>query len=159
MRTFTPENPATLQEVFDISVNHLRRQGVKSIDWNGMCRYRLYSDDHVFMCAAGPLIPDVEYHTGLEGKNAYDIDSTRANTARVVARYLCWPEVPMSSERPGGYLIHALQQCHDYTSPGGWERNWQRIAAKFDLIYTPPIGWGKETRASRPSQTTKHEKR
>jgi hypothetical protein len=51
------------QEVFDIVVDHLRKQGQPSIGSQGSCAYR---GDKGRRCAIGVLIPDSKYSSSLE---------------------------------------------------------------------------------------------
>ncbi len=125
--------PMTLQEIFDTSVNHLRKQGRKSVlpaddGYSPVaCRYRLPLDDGTcLMCAAGPFITD--YVPEMEGNGWHFITE----------RY---PEniVPALSERANG-LIQRLQNVHDRYPPADWEPQWEAIAYDWsnDVVYTPP---------------------
>lgn len=55
------------QEVFDKVLNHLLKQGRKSVDSDGRCLYRAPNGDK---CAIGCLIPDELYTPELEGNGA-----------------------------------------------------------------------------------------
>ncbi len=54
----------TKQEYFDKTVEHLARQGHRSINAEGQCRYRMPTGE---MCAFGIFIPDELYSEDLEG--------------------------------------------------------------------------------------------
>jgi hypothetical protein len=58
--------PTTEQEVFDLVATGLLKQNRKSTDGFGGCFYRGKDD---CKCAAGLLIPDKYYHSGLEGSS------------------------------------------------------------------------------------------
>ena len=55
------------QEIFDKVVDHLRKQGHRSVDEYGSCMYRAPNGD---MCAVGCLIPDNLYRPVIEGIEA-----------------------------------------------------------------------------------------
>lgn len=58
----------TKQEMFDIIVKGILKQGCQSIDGKS-CKYR---GPNTHKCAAGLLIPDEKYSSDLEGKIAMD---------------------------------------------------------------------------------------
>ena len=122
----------TNQEVFDISVNHLRKQGRKSSagkkadDITGIvtddCRYRLKDGDTILMCAAGPFIPDEVYNEKMEGKGPWGL------------KYKKVYEFPgINVEFLGG-----LQEIHDGCEVAEWESEWEEFAKKNNVVYTPP---------------------
>jgi hypothetical protein len=112
----------TNQEIYNISVNHLRRQGKKSLLKEGatMCAYRGIGG---LMCAAGPFIPDDKYTSNLEQNSINDL-------------YLQYGLFEDLNRR----LLTDLQMIHDDYQPSAWEEEWERLAHKWNLAYTPK-GW------------------
>jgi len=111
----------TKQELFDISLNHIRQQGGPSVNKSGGCVYR--SKDG-FGCAAAPFIneyvPEMEDHSwgGLCG---------------------AWPDHldPSAVEHYG--FVSRLQWCHD-ASPindfmSSYEGRMRRLAEREGLQY------------------------
>ncbi len=120
MITLTTLTKATTQEVFDQAVNHLRRQGTKSVDryWDE-CRYRTEEKDGtILMCAAGCFISEGEYDAEqMEGRSW-----TTQNT---------W--VPSEHTK----LIKALQNIHDTKDIEDWEQEFTTLALQHNTKYTP----------------------
>lgn len=56
---------------------HLIEQGERSIDDDGLCRYRQRANGKVLACAVGCVIPDEYYSEDIEG---YDVDGAAAET-------------------------------------------------------------------------------
>lgn len=115
MITLATLEKATVQEVFDQIVNHLREQKVPSADDSGdMCMYRKEKDGVVLKCAAGCLIADNEYNPN-------------------------WEDVPWGHLRvPNAHkpLITDLQMVHD-SGVDFWESGFQRVAIEYNLQHTP----------------------
>jgi hypothetical protein len=118
-----------LQEIFDKSVAHLRKQGVQSInqslsDSEGMpfCAYR---GDNGRMCAIGCLIPDSQYEKRYEGKTASWVAEEEQVTAIT---------------RIQGNNLNELQRIHDQNSPDDWENLWSYFAETRGLTFTPLEG-------------------
>lgn len=111
----------TAQQVFDKVVDHLRKQDKHSLFFEGKpeetCAYR---GDNGRMCAAGCLIPDIEYTADIENKT--------------------WDILVESKHVPSAHedLIKALQRTHDWSLPFDWEKGFRDNAAKFNLTYVPP---------------------
>lgn len=105
----------TAQEVFDISVNHLRKQGTKSRNSQGMCLYRAADGSK---CAAGPLLRE-EAVASCENNSWYSL----AQRGSV-------PEIHRE-------LVSELQATHDGAGRCDWEEAWQHLASRSSLIYTP----------------------
>lgn len=110
----------TEQQVFDKIVEHLRKQGAKSLmgsdDTALKCAYR--GNDNR-MCAAGCLIPDDEYSPEIES--------------------WVWANLAKNGIVPNNHahLIWDLQNVHDLWPTEDWERKFHTIAQKYGLIYTP----------------------
>jgi len=70
MTEYTPDidiSTATRQQMFDFMLNHLRNQGMPSVDediGDSACMYR---GDNGLMCAIGCMIPDQLHNPKLEG--------------------------------------------------------------------------------------------
>lgn len=110
----------TLQETFDIVVNHLRQQNTKSLASNGFtCLYR---GKYGRKCAAGVLIPDSKYQPDLELKSC---------TEETVSKILL-------EEGHDIYLVRELQNIHDLYDIPNWEFHFQRCAKLFNLVYNLP---------------------
>ena len=114
----------TRQEIFDEVVAHLRKQGCRSMrsyDGTGTlkCAYRGAEGTR---CAIGCLIPDDRYDESLEGDNAED------------------PTVREAAGISSGDTLLAirLQNIHDGADPESWESSFSKVAADFELTYTPP---------------------
>jgi hypothetical protein len=116
-----------LQELFDKSVTHLRKQGVKSVnkslaDESGaFCSYR---GDNGLMCAIGCVIPDKEYELGFEGKLASYVAKRGVSTLQgLTAR-----------------AMNHLQAIHDNDPTERWEGKWKNFAMLHNLKFTPLKG-------------------
>ncbi len=123
--------PMPLQEIFDTSVNHLRKQGRRSsltpdsirLCGDG-CKYRLPQDDGTtLMCAAGPFI--VHYKPAMESQSWSDVSHI-------------FPDAVVPMDVVGIKLTNRLQRVHDNYLPADWEEEWQDVAITYDLVYTPP---------------------
>lgn len=120
-----PTKDSTLQEIFDFVVLKLREQGAKSMSPKGNpdsttginCAYR---GDKGRKCAAGHLIPDDQYHPSFEGSRA-----------RVLPYFRGWSE-------PARELVERLQSIHDFRKTTSWETEFQALAERNSLTYTPP---------------------
>lgn len=110
------------QEIFDIVVTHLRKQGCKSFDDEKDCC--MYRGPNGTKCAAGCLIPDDVYDPMFEMTvwSGVELDSARAYIGE---------EHTM--------LIERLQKVHDDHTPSVWEDYFQSVADDFNLTYTPPV--------------------
>ena len=97
---------ATEQEVFTQMVNHMIKQGKRSLS-EGDCSYRGSSG---LKCPGGCLIADDEYRQGMEGSNWLGlIDDEYATKAHVD-------------------LIMLVQSVHDGVEPEGWESKLSELA-------------------------------
>lgn len=114
----------TNQEAFTIMVQHLRKQGVRSTKPGGtrstddyLCYYRAGK----LKCAVGALIPDEQYHPGMEGL-----------PVRLVQRN--WPVLKGIS--PG--LLSSMQNLHDKVDPEKWEGQFPLLAQDYKLEVPKP---------------------
>lgn len=109
------------QRVFDMSVNHLRKQKARSMSPGGPNEYPVcaYRGEQGMMCAAGIFLNDRDAKL-CEGKS--------------------WDWLADNKMVPTNHhnLIVALQCCHDYLIVPEWETRLKKIARDFNLIYNPP---------------------
>lgn len=123
----------TAQQLFEISVKHLRKQGQKSFRFlppdeklGEMYQSRYRSNDGM-MCAIGVLIPDIEYRPEMEGKDVGDlINGNLLITMRAAEFY--------KHRR----LLDALQKVHDQKPIPEWEKQWRMVADDLMLKYPKP---------------------
>ena len=113
-----------MQEVFDKTVNHLRKQGRKAMDDEGRCKYRTWDN---LRCAVGCHIPDEYYSPALEGTSIYTAD----DNWEFLMEALGFSEDEFK-------LLSDLQKTHDNESVGNWEPDFKRVAKKYQLVYTAP---------------------
>lgn len=113
----------TNQEVFDIIVKGLRKQGKPSLsETEGMCLYRGPSNSK---CAVGLLIKDSEYTPKMEGKSLYSIMNSYSSLDRF---------------RPNESLLEAMQKLHDTSAINNslWlehmEAGYNWVAERFNLV-------------------------
>jgi len=123
----------TAQQLFEISVNHLRQQKQKSFvalfsNELGVtqydCRY-ISPDGH--HCAIGILIPDTEYKKEMEGKLVSDLINDNFLSVERSAEFY-------KHKR----LLNALQDIHDRKPISEWEKQWRMLAADLHLKYPKP---------------------
>lgn len=114
MITLKTLSKATCQEVFDQVVKHLRKQGAKSVDSVGYCKYRTRNG---LKCAAGCLIGDDEYNEGMEGVSWFNLNDEGAHEGSHMD------------------LIHDLQVMHDQYEVDLWENRLVEIANKHYVEY------------------------
>ena len=122
----------TFQEAFDVCVNHLLTQKVRSRAWvdayeDYACRYR---GDKGLMCGIGPLIADDFYTPSLEG--------LEASHPLVLASIIDsgWGDLfergrPSVSEN--AYLLDCIQNIHDRVEPEEWEEALMKFAIRNQL--------------------------
>ena len=111
------------QQTFDTIVNHLRKQGGKSVVY--VCKvytYCAYRGAEGRKCAAGCLIPDSIYTKNMEGFSFCAIIDMNENLY-----YL----------RPFTNMIGELQSMHDAFDVTEWEDEMKAIAHRYEVIYTP----------------------
>ena len=111
----------TEQEAFDRMVNHLRKQGKKSV--HEITRTCLYRHPDGLKCAVGALIPDELYKPDFETRTASDVFklSTHLNSLFVHDIYL---------------LLDRMQEIHDFAEPHHWEERFKEVAEEYYLRYT-----------------------
>lgn len=121
----------TDQQFYDETINHLRRQKVKSIrrsmeDEYGVSTICAYRGDNGTTCAIGCHIPDELYDPSMEGSGI----NTLIKEYPEVATHLCENTELMSS----------LQLFHDRMSHNTevFEEEAERIAHVYHLKYTAP---------------------
>lgn len=126
------------QEVFDTVVNHLRAQGKRALNQNGICSYRT-SDG--LKCAFGILIRDDEYFPGMETMNASIILGNSQLFSPLVEFVLHENQLKPLRERLLSHrrLIQRLQNVHDTSDTFSWENSFEIIASCEELVYTPPV--------------------
>ena len=112
----------TPQETFDRVVAHLRAQGIKSMDKNG-CMYR---GPNGTSCAVGCLIEDSEFSPILERRTINGLLSANDTPLTIKERLI-----------PHHILLQWLQNAHDNYDVEDWEKRFQSVAERFNLIYTP----------------------
>lgn len=111
-----------LQHVFDVMVNHLRKQQARAVNEKGNCRYKTADGS---MCAVGCLIAEEEYEQDLE---TLSLENTIG--------YLMAGQ--LQPQRLKSLLWHMRQLHDDTTDVTEWEPAFKLLAAEFDLIYTEP---------------------
>lgn len=103
----------TIQQVFDYVVAHLVNQGKQSVMRDHMYDGCAYRGNRGASCAVGCLIPDHEYHTGLESLSVEEI----VNDDLV-------PTLKKISSIPNMLqLLSSLQEFHDEADNWSWSKN------------------------------------
>ena len=116
------------QAIFDDVVEHLRKQEMKAII-GGACIYReLDPVNGDLKCAIGGVLPDELYDPEMEGNDIYGVVKNFPS----VERFFGGAEIV-------GFL-RVLQKVHDYDCEEEWESGFARVAAEYNLTYTPPQG-------------------
>lgn len=110
----------TAQQIFDIVVQHLRKQGERSLSKKGGCAYR---GANGLKCAVGVLIPDYKYKASLEQSLCTDPNVMEA--------------LPKDTH-PHIQMLRKLQATHDMDGPKFWEPKFRDIARSFNLNYKEP---------------------
>jgi len=113
----------TNQEIFDKIVAHLRQQKARSVEGN-VCLYR--STDGL-KCAVGCLINNNAYALELEGKA---VGAIEVRSALLVSG------IPADDENTIS-MLRRLQSTHDDKHPDRWELDFEYIAKRHNLTYTP----------------------
>lgn len=110
----------TAQGIFDQVVEHLRDQGVASINAElGICAYR---SPEGFKCAIGAVLTDEEYVPSMEGKSVEGLIRLGRFPLRLV---------------PVQNVLNDLQNIHDRYDPDKWENEFRVAAIHHGLTYTP----------------------
>lgn len=111
------------QETFDKVVNHLRKQNCRCMDSQG-CAYR---GENNMKCAAGFLIPDEVYSPELERESVRNCgELSRAGHLIIGLGH----DID---------LVFDLQLIHDGGETEDWEKEFKRVAEKYNLVYTPYV--------------------
>lgn len=113
----------TNQEIFDKIVAHLRQQKVRSTEDN-VCMYRSTIG---LKCAVGCLINDDAYSRDLESKGVGTIEVRSALLASGIP----------ADDGDTISMLRRLQSTHDDKHPDRWELDFEYIAGKHNLTYTP----------------------
>jgi hypothetical protein len=125
---------ASLQEIFDYGLAHVRKQRQKCVDKSGHCRMRGIDGT---MCVVGSMIDDELAKRADDGNIGSCPDENES----------LWREV-IGDDHAKYVLLHDMQQAHDqadtaYDDPDfmqGFERRMRGIPCKFPamgLVYTP----------------------
>lgn len=113
----------THQEIYNVVLFGLRKQGVASVEPGKGCRYR---GPNGAKCAVGMLIPDDKYH--------WEIETLGTSDDKVQA---C---LPFAMDSMVHHLLSMLQSAHDMDfrqSKEEWEIRMKNIAEQYNLEYTP----------------------
>lgn len=136
----------TKQQLFDMALAGVRKQGRKSITTKGRCAYTAWPG---LACAIGHCIPDEQLRADLDSiPEKTGFGSSIFSISKLADR----PDVALLVERMKPYLhpekvtwlfLEALQRCHD-TPPDcssfmtQFEEQMAAFARSFELKYTPP---------------------
>lgn len=116
------------QEIFDTVVNHLRKQGERSVEGDfGTCMYRLLKNGKMLKCAVGCLIDDDEYDPSMEKRTILSIFKPDSG--------LRIPKLRKLAGHAG--FLRRLQHIHDCVPVASWEREFKTAAKLYSLEYTP----------------------
>lgn len=106
----------TYQQTFDRVVKHLRKQGEKAQDDDG-CFYRIKRGNKLLRCAAGCLIPKAKYKPTMENKSCDYFE----------------PKQALIDLGHDVNFVRELQIIHDNFEVKDWEKQFQVIAARYNL--------------------------
>lgn len=116
------------QELFDLMVAHLRKQGTTAI-LDGMSAYHGLDDRR---CPVGAVIPDDLYDSRMEGKAITQLSKVLFLSNGGSIYHM--PEELNMFFRWHHNILKAMQHVHDTVPPALWEREFQVIAAKYKLL-------------------------
>jgi len=121
MKVITIHNyqEATKQEIFDFVANHLLTQNEKALNYSNECVYRTEKDNKVIKCAAGCLIPDVDYNSEIECKSW-----TKIGLGKFMSCVI---------DSDNDKIIRKLQQIHDNFLVSTWKDKLSILAKKENL--------------------------
>ena len=132
----------TQQEIFDVVLAHLRKQGEAAVDDLDECQYR--GPDGT-SCAVGCLIPDELYDPLIENVSAIQIMEGHVPFGRELDGPKLLPIMARITNLLGtesAALLSRLQYAHDtHLADNGlliWEAAMAGIAADFALHYAAP---------------------
>lgn len=106
------------QITFDTVVAGLRKQNARSVGENGGCLFRSPSGNK---CAVGMLVPDNLYNPLMDNPKS-DVTVWDLDVMKEHDRDLC----------------SALMLVHDQKLIEDWENQFEGVAVRFGLVYTPP---------------------
>lgn len=127
------QQPATAQEVFDRALSHLRQQGCRSMDDEGICVY--WNEDGLH-CGIGIFIRPEEYRSWMEGKPIAALllnDECPTRLYNELIEHIARPRAAVIQSS----LLETIQWLHDHVAADHWEESFQKLAKDFNLIYTP----------------------
>ena len=113
------------QQIFNIVVKHLRKQGKPALNTPDHLPRCLYRSPDGLKCAAGCLIPDDKYTPSLEGR----LNETHY---KIIGENLGFTLTETEIN-----LIRDLQNIHDNVAVHSWESGFKNIAIEFKLRYYP----------------------
>lgn len=109
------------QIAFDMAFTHLAQQGVPSYDEDeDCCRYRMEGGR---MCGIGPLIPDGEYSSDMEGHGVGEIKS------EAIVRAI---RLKVGGD-PNLGLLREIQRIHDQDHFRDWKSSAAALAKTHNL--------------------------
>jgi hypothetical protein len=134
-RAASEENRRYARDIFERCVNHLLKQGrrsmalnAESLDQNMQCVYR---GEDGLMCGVGCLIDDVYYSEELEGECSSETRVLWALRNSGVDATTTWYD---GAGRYSVYgLLSAVQELHDKMEPEDWRAEAATIAAAYCL--------------------------
>ena len=113
----------TPQQIYDIAVRHLHRQGRRSGKENVSGFSCLYRGPHGLMCGVGPFIPDAIYDSKMEGHSIIELFSEFSE--------LKWTMIGHDPQNTRSRLLDNIQAAHD--NPNLWDGNGQRKSERLTL--------------------------
>lgn len=141
MNATKPINSYTKQEAFDTMVAHLRRQGKPSVLTGGSSRiYCAYRGADGSKCAVGCLIPDDDYKPSFERLTIVGFGQLRLDLTNVQVNFLSDAQHSLHDQP-----FNEGRDNSPFVSGGPtfltlMERGAEQLAARYNLIYTPPVG-------------------
>lgn len=114
---------ATAQEVFDQVAQHLLAQGIKSMQEDQNCLYRLGD----LKCAAGCLIGDDEYTPSMDISGVDKEGQSQGSAWNSLIKRELVPDTIHTG------LIIRLQEIHDDNCPDEWEELLEEFADENNL--------------------------
>lgn len=118
--------PLTAQEIFTKAKDHLLSQMKRSNDpGRDMCLYRYNDGESTLKCAAGALIPDEVYESGMDSGR----DTSWMATVKAFPKLR---EIVAEEHDP---LVAYLQHLHDAVDPEKWETELKALAKEFGLNF------------------------
>ena len=129
------QQPATAQEVFDRALNHLRKQGCRSVNDDAFGEHCVYWNEDGLHCGIGIFIRPEEYRSWMEGIPIDAVLLDKECPTRLYNELIPHLIRPKGGGSEG--LLERIQSIHDRTMPSAWEEVFESLAADFNLIYTP----------------------